>query len=143
MPASHDQRIARKRRREILIGRYVANPLVRTLNKAGLLPKSTAEIETIGRKTGQKRIVPVTVNIDSDRTGAWLISQHGKHSGWGLNIDANPHVRLKYRGKWLAGTARFVPEDDVAARVRTFPKAEQAGLNALKTTPISVRVEFD
>lgn len=137
-----DDRIARKRRREILIGRHIANPLVRALNKTGLLPKSTVEIETIGRKSGQKRIVPVTANVDADRRGAWIISQHGKRSGWALNIDSNPSVRVKHRGEWLDGTARFVPEDDVAARTRTFPTAERIGLNALKTTPISVRVDF-
>ena len=142
MPADHDNRIARKRRREILIGRHVANPLVRALNKTGLLPKSTVELETVGRKSGEKRVVPVTANVDADRRGAWIISQHGTHSGWAHNVGANPNVRLKYRGEWLAGTARFVPEDDVAARVRTFATAERIGLNALKTTPISVRVDF-
>ncbi|MGL6234520.1 MAG: nitroreductase family deazaflavin-dependent oxidoreductase [Segniliparus sp.] len=143
MPADHDQRIARKRRREILIGRHVANPLVRALNKAGLLPKSTVELETVGRKSGQKRVVPVTANVDADRRGAWVISQHGTHSGWAHNVEADPNVRLKYRGEWLAGKARLVPEDDVVARVKTFSKTDQAGLNALKTTPISVRIDFE
>ncbi|MGL4305095.1 MAG: nitroreductase family deazaflavin-dependent oxidoreductase [Mycobacteriaceae bacterium] len=141
------QRAIKKFHRERIVGRYFANPLTLGLAKIGIRPAIMAELETIGRKSGQPRVVPVSVNVDS--TGAWLISQHGRRAGWAYNITDNPKVRLKHRGKWLSGTAEFHPEDDVDARGRTFMKGKigsqlsSVTLKALQSDPISVRITFD
>lgn len=142
-PAS--DKTLRKFKLERAVGRYIANPAVRTLNNLGLRISLATEIETIGRKTGQVRRVPVSAVFDTD--GAWVISQHGKRSGWGLNITANPTVRIRQGDRWRTGIAEFRHDDDVAARARTFgPKAlagvTAAGFQALQSTPISVRITF-
>ncbi|WP_433601449.1 nitroreductase family deazaflavin-dependent oxidoreductase [Nocardia sp. CA-135953] len=112
----------------------------------GIRSSMIAELETIGAKSGQPRLVPVTVSIDDD--GAWLISQHGHRAGWARNIAANPQVRLRQGSRWYAGTAAFVPDDDVVARARSFAKGSAAEsatawtIKALESDPISVRITF-
>ncbi|MFI9401241.1 nitroreductase/quinone reductase family protein [Nocardia sp. NPDC052316] len=136
----------RKFRRERLIGRYLANPAVGLLDRLGIRSALLAELETTGAKTGRPRRVPVTVSIDEQ--GAWLISQHGRRSGWARNIVADPKVRLRQGKRWYTGTAAFVPDDDVVARARSFAKgrvpesAAEWTMKALESDPISVRITF-
>ncbi|WP_405160981.1 nitroreductase family deazaflavin-dependent oxidoreductase [Nocardia sp. NBC_01499] len=136
----------RKFRRERLIGRYLANPAVGLLDRIGIRSALLAELETTGAKTGQPRRVPVTVSVDDQ--GAWLISQHGRRSGWARNIVADPKVRLRQGKRWYTGTAAFVPDDDVIARARSFAKgrvpesAAEWTMKALESDPISVRITF-
>ncbi|WP_204081700.1 nitroreductase/quinone reductase family protein [Mycobacterium riyadhense] len=129
-----------KFRRERAFGRYVLNPVVKGLSKLGVRTAMAAELETIGRKTGQVRRVPVSAQFD--HKGAWVISQHGTRSGWGRNIVDNPNVRLRQGNRWRAGTATLRPDDDVVARGRKFGRVGATVVRALETTPVSVRIEF-
>ncbi|MGQ0482850.1 MAG: nitroreductase/quinone reductase family protein [Pseudonocardia sp.] len=136
-----------KFRFERLVGRYLANPAVAALDRMGIRPPMIAELETTGRRSAIPRRVPVAVTVDAD--GAWLIAQHGRRSGWGHNIDADPRVRLGLRDGWRTGTAVFVDADDVTARAESFARrpaarrAARTAFRALQSTPISVRVTFD
>lgn len=136
----------RKFRRERLIGRYVANPAVTLLGRLGVRTTFATELATVGRKTGQQRRVPVSARFDD--TGAWVISQHGRRSGWALNIVDEPNVFIRQRDRWRMGTARFVPEDDPEARAKTFASRPvfapivTAAFRALQSDPISVRIDF-
>ncbi|WP_280234930.1 nitroreductase family deazaflavin-dependent oxidoreductase [Nocardia cyriacigeorgica] len=131
---------------ERAVGRYIANPTVRALGRIGVTTSAAAELETIGRKSGLPRRVPVSARFDD--TGAWLISQHGTRSGWALNVGAEPNIRIRQGNRWRTGTAVLRPDDDVIARARAFaPHPLLAGLSAatfraLQTDPISVRVTF-
>ncbi|MEH3156016.1 MAG: nitroreductase family deazaflavin-dependent oxidoreductase [Gordonia paraffinivorans] len=137
---------ARKFRVERAVGRRVANPTVRALGRLGIRTSLATEIETTGRKTGLRRRVPVTAAFDT--TGAWVISQHGRRSGWGANIAADPAVSIRQGDRWRSGTAAFVPDDDVRARAATFASHPAlrplavAVARATATTPISVRISF-
>lgn len=137
---------ARKFQLERAIGRHVANPTVRALGRLGVRTSLATEIETTGRKTGLRRRVPVSAAFDS--TGAWVISQHGRRSGWGANIASNATVSIRQGDRWRRGTAAFVPDDDVRARAATFathPALEPLAVavaRASATTPISVRITF-
>ncbi|MFI6867444.1 nitroreductase family deazaflavin-dependent oxidoreductase [Nocardia sp. NPDC050406] len=147
-PASRSEadKLARKFRRERAVGRYVMNPTVRALDRIGVRTALAAEIETIGRKSGAPRRVPVSVLFDDE--GAWMICQHGLRSGWGRNISANPNIRVRQGDRWRTGVAELLPDDDVVARARTFaPHPALAPLArtmfaALETTPVTVRVTF-
>ena len=77
--SDHDKTL-RKFRRERAVGRLL-NPAVKGLSKLGLRTALATELETVGRKTGQVRRVPVSAQFDHD--GAWIISQHGTRSGLG------------------------------------------------------------
>lgn len=139
-------RTIRKFRIERAVGRYVANPLVSALTRVGVTTSLATELETIGRRTGQRRIVPVSAAFDD--TGAWVISQHGTRSGWAINVGADPTVRIRQGRRWRSGTAQFVPDDKVADRVRTFApnplfaSLTAASFRALQSDPISVRITF-
>ncbi|MBO0852842.1 MAG: nitroreductase family deazaflavin-dependent oxidoreductase [Nocardia sp.] len=128
------------------VGRYIANPAVRALSRAGIDIVMLTELETTGRKTGLARVIPVAASFDDD--GAWVISQHGTRSGWGANITADPEVRIRRGKQWRTGHAHFVHDDDVEARARSFstnPIASVLGaatFAALQTTPVSVRITF-
>lgn len=141
-----DKRARRKFLFERGVGRYVANPTVRALRRLGIDTALATELETIGRKSGALRLVPIAAAFDE--SGAWVISQHGTRSGWTANITADPQVRIRQGGAWRTGTAQLVPDDDVDARARTFATHPAfAGLTAatfraLQSAPISVRITF-
>jgi deazaflavin-dependent oxidoreductase (nitroreductase family) len=130
----------RKFRRERAIGHYLLNPAVKGLSKLGLRTAMATELETIGRKTGQVRRVPVSAQFDDN--GVWIISQHGTRSGWGRNIVDNPNVRLRQGSQWRTGVATLRPDDDVVARGRKFGRLGAKMVKALETTPLSVRIDF-
>jgi deazaflavin-dependent oxidoreductase (nitroreductase family) len=140
MTSTNEDKTLRKFRRERAVGRYLLNPAVKGLSRLGVRTAMATELETIGRKTGQARRVPVSAQFDD--TGAWLISQHGTRSGWGRNIADEPNIRLRQGNQWRAGVATFRPDDDVVARGRKFGRIGAKMVKALETTPVSVRIQF-
>jgi deazaflavin-dependent oxidoreductase (nitroreductase family) len=140
MTNTHDDKTLRKFRRERAAGRYLMNPTVKVLSRLGLRTALATELETVGRKTGQVRRVPVSAQFDNQ--GAWVISQHGTRSGWGKNLVENPNIRVRRGNKWHAGVATFRPDDDVVARGRKFGRLGAKVVKALETTPVSVRIDF-
>ena len=145
-PTSTTAAAVRKFRRERIIGRYFANPTVALLGRLGMRTTFATELETTGRKSGERRRVPVSANFDE--SGAWVISQHGRRSGWALNVEADPKVLIRQRNRWRAGVARFEPDDDPAIRASTFATSRlmaplvRATFRALQSDPISVRIDF-
>ena len=137
-----------KRRWEILIGRYTANPLMRGMFKLGITPPGMALVETVGRRTGAIRHTPVVAHAADEKT-LWLIAQHGAHAGWVRNFQESPRVRVRLGRSWQAGTAELVPEDDVKARIRTFSSSAVgraitgASFRALESQPVSVRITLE
>lgn len=140
MTNTSDTKTLQKFRRERAVGRYVLNPVVKGLSKLGVHTALATELETVGRKTGRLRRVPVSVRFDDD--GAWLICQHGTRSGWGRNIVDNPNVRVRQGNRWRTGVATFRPDDDVVARGRQFGRLGATVVKALEATPVSVRIDF-
>jgi deazaflavin-dependent oxidoreductase (nitroreductase family) len=140
MTGTNEQKTLRKFRRERAVGRYLLNPAVKALSALGMRTAMAAELETIGRKTGQARRVPVSAQFDDG--GAWVICQHGTRSGWGRNIADNPNIRLRQGNQWRAGVAAFRPDDDVVARARKFGRLGARMVKALETAPVSVRIDF-
>jgi deazaflavin-dependent oxidoreductase (nitroreductase family) len=140
MASTNQNKTLRKFRRERALGRYLLNPAVKGLSRLGVRTTMATELETIGRKTGQIRRVPVSAQFDNN--GAWVISQHGSRSGWGRNIADNPNIRMRQGNQWRAGVATFKPDDDVVARGRKFGRLAAKVTKALETTPVSVRIDF-
>ena len=139
MTNTDDDKTLRKFRRERAVGRLL-NPAVKGLSRIGLRTAMATELETVGRKSGQARRVPVSAQFDN--CGAWIISQHGTRSGWGRNIADNPNVHVRQGSKWRPGVANFRPDDDVVARARKFGRVAAKVVKALETTPVSVRIDF-
>jgi deazaflavin-dependent oxidoreductase (nitroreductase family) len=136
-----------KRRWEILIGRYTANPMMRGLFKLGITPPGMALVETIGRRSGAVRQTPVAYTPDGDTL--WLIAQHGEHAGWVRNFQASPQIRVRLGRRWRTGTAELLPDDDVKARIRTFSDSAvgraitAATFRALESQPVTVRIQLE
>lgn len=111
--------------RERAFNNRVVNPVMIALITHGLGPPTYAVLETTGRKTGRKRLVPVASGLDGD--AFWLISARGEKGSYVHNIRANPRVRVIARPARLrdglrtrsrTGTAHPVPGDDAHARHR-------------------------
>jgi deazaflavin-dependent oxidoreductase (nitroreductase family) len=107
----------------LLIQNRVVNRLVRVLLDVGLGPPTYALLETVGRRTGRPRRVPVANGLQGDTF--WLIAAMGERAQYVRNIKANPRVRIKARParlrngmrmRWLSGTAHPLPEDDARKR---------------------------
>ena len=137
-----------KRRWEILIGRYTANPAMRGLFKLGITPPGMALVETIGRRSGAVRHTPVAYTPGVKDT-LWLIAQHGEHAGWVRNFQASPQIRVRLGRRWRTGTAELLPDDDVKARIRTFSDSAvgravtAATFRALESQPVTVRIQLE
>lgn len=82
--------------------------------RAGIAPRSFALLETIGNKTGRRRLTPVGNGLDGEVF--WLVSELGLASGYARNLQANPRVRVKVGLRWFDGVASVVPDDDGWAR---------------------------
>jgi deazaflavin-dependent oxidoreductase (nitroreductase family) len=137
-----------KRRWEILIGRYTANPMMRGMFKLGITPPGMALVETIGRRSGAVRHTPVAYTPGEDDT-LWLIAQHGEHAGWVRNFQASPQIRVRLGRHWRTGSAELLPDDDVKARIRTFSDSAvgraitAATFRALESQPVTVRIQLE
>ncbi len=137
-----------KRRYEILIGRYTANPLMRGMFRLGITPPGMALVETIGRRTGAVRQTPVIAYTPDGQT-LWLIAQHGEHAGWVRNFLASPKVRVRLGRHWRTGTAELLPDDDVKVRIDTFSSnavgraVTSATFRALESQPVTVRIQLE
>ncbi len=135
----------RKFKFERTMGRIVMNPVVAALDRVGIRPALVVELETVGRKSGEPRRVPLAGRIDGN--DLWVISQHGRRAGWAYNIAANPNIRVRVNNQWRTGTATFEPDDDVRARARSFGgtgkfsrSATALTMRAMESDPISVRI---
>jgi len=98
-------------------------------------------LETTGRKSGQPRVTAVGGRVVDN--AFWLVSEHGAHSDYVKNIQANPAVRLRLRGKWHSGTAHLMPDDDPIARLRKLPGVNSAMVRTMGTDLLTVRVDLD
>ncbi len=106
----------------------VANPLMRRLPIQTLL-------ETTGRKSGEPRRTPLGGSAVGDQF--WFVSEFGEKSQYVKNIQANPKVRVRLRGRWHSGTAHLVPDDDPQARLRTLPQLNSFGVRTFGTNLLS------
>jgi deazaflavin-dependent oxidoreductase (nitroreductase family) len=118
------------------------NRMVRAALRRGLAPRAFALLETRGRRTGAPRHTPVGNGLAGDTF--WVIAAHGRQADWVRNLEAEPRVRVRVGGRWRAGTAVPLPDDDPAARSRTLPHRWDALVGrAMASAPLTVRIDLD
>jgi deazaflavin-dependent oxidoreductase (nitroreductase family) len=122
---------ALKRRIVHNVQRLAVNPVGRKL--------PVTMLETTGRKTRQPRHTAVGGRVVDDQF--WMVSEHGDHSHYVLNIKADPRVRIG--GHWRAGTAHLLPDDDPVARLKLLPGLNSAAVKLMGTELLTVRVDLD
>ncbi|TNC27781.1 nitroreductase/quinone reductase family protein [Amycolatopsis alkalitolerans] len=98
-------------------------------------------LETTGRVSGLPRRTP----IGGRRAGHefWLVSEHGGRSQYVRNIEKDPRVRVRLRGRWYPGVAHLLPDDDPVARLRALPRMNSAAVRAVGTDLLTIRVDLE
>lgn len=124
---------AAKRRIVHTVQRLVVNPVGRKL--------PVTMLETTGRKSGQPRHTVVGGRVVDNQF--WMVSEHGEHSHYVLNIKANPQVRVRIDGHWRTGTAHLLPDDDPRARLSQLPGMNSAVVKLMGSELLTIRVDLD
>ncbi|MFI7008687.1 nitroreductase/quinone reductase family protein [Streptomyces sp. NPDC050145] len=114
--------------------RRVANPLSLKLPGQVL-------VETTGRTSGLPRRTPVGGRRIGD--SFWFVSEFGLKSQYVRNIQADPKVRVRIRGRWYEGTAQLLPDDDARARLRALPRMNSSAVRAFGIDLLTIRVDLD
>jgi deazaflavin-dependent oxidoreductase (nitroreductase family) len=132
-----------RRRFNSALAKYGVNPVVRAMFALRLPVPGTAILETTGRRSGEPRRTPVTNGLDGDTF--WIVAEHGERAAYVRNLRADPRVRVRIGRRWRTGTAEPLPADDWRARQRQpyLKKMNSAVVRAMKTTPMTVRVDLD
>jgi deazaflavin-dependent oxidoreductase (nitroreductase family) len=131
-----------KRRLSTFLTVKLVNPVVRRLAERGLAGGSVALLETTGRKSGQPRVTPVGNGLRGREF--WVVTEHGWASSYVKNIQADPRVRVKVGRRWMAGTARILPDDDPYERMRVLGRrANDATVRLVGTEHLVIRVDLD
>ena len=133
------------------VQRYLINPPVRLLLRAGLMPLGYALLETRGRVTGLPRTTPVGNGLQGGTF--WVIAEHGLQAGYVRNIQRCPHVRVRlrrgWRFVWMTGTAHLLPADDPYARQRRLSRwhplraLNLAVVRIMGTHLLTIRIDLD
>jgi len=58
------------------------------------------------------------------------------------NIERDPRVRVKVGGRWLAGTAHVMPEDDPLKRQDTLDPTTAREVRMMGTDLLTVRIDL-
>lgn len=127
-----------KRRVSRALGKYVVNPVVKLV--AGYVPW-WALLETTGRKSGKPRRNPVGNGLMGDEF--WIVAEHGHDAGYVRNIKAYPQVRVRVGGRWRAGIANILQDDNPRERQRSLRPVNAALVRAMGTNLLTVRVDLD
>jgi deazaflavin-dependent oxidoreductase (nitroreductase family) len=133
---------ALKRRASKFASVRLLNPVMVRLLEAGLVPRGWALLETTGRRSGEPRRVPVGDGLRGERF--WIVAEHGRHADYVRNLETDPRVRVKVRGRWRTGTAHVLPDEDPRALLRALRRPlNDAGLLLMATEPLVVRIDLD
>lgn len=121
--------------------RYVLNPPVKLATFLGLVP-GYAIIETVGRSTGRRR--RTVVGVHQEDGTLWIVAEQGRWAGYVRNLEAQPRVRVRLRGRWRQGMAQVVEDDEPRARLRSFGrKAHAWSVLSFGTELASVRIDLE
>jgi len=81
------------------------------------------------------------------------VAEHGMKAGYVLNIERNPHVRLKLRdglrARWHTGTAHLLSDDDPRERQRWLADRvpgsakNAAAVRLFGTQLLTIRIDLD
>lgn len=129
------------------VQKRLLNPVVRPLLERGVRIPGYAVLETTGRKSGLPRRTPVGDGLDGDTF--WIIAEHGRRAAYVRNIEANPRVRVRVRGKWRTGTAVPMPDDDPLERQRImgehnrWARSNARAVRTFGTDLMTVRIDLD
>lgn len=121
----------------VLLFWRLVNPIIRPLT--GLAPWWVL-VETTGRNSGKTRRTPLAAG-PRDSDAMLVIAVHGRNSGWVLNAEANPQVRVRHNGRWRVAQAEVLAWDP--DMVKTFNLYARSGPLVTSRNPVLVRFTYD
>jgi deazaflavin-dependent oxidoreductase (nitroreductase family) len=134
-----------------VLQKYLFNPPVKFMFAIGLAMPGRALLETIGRKSGKPRRIPVGIGLVGRQF--WIVAEHGQNAAYVRNIEKNPHVRLKLReglgSRWHTGMAHVMPDDDPRERqvwLKTQLPSSASNAAAVRffgTQLLTIRIDLD
>jgi deazaflavin-dependent oxidoreductase (nitroreductase family) len=125
-------------RRWVIAYQRVFMALYRPL--AGVVP-GWAVVETIGRRTGQPRRTPVGGRLCGDTF--WLVAGNRSRSQYVKNIEANPTVRVRARGRWHTGTAQVLAHENARRQLMTMNPINSVFIWIAGTDLATIRIDLD
>jgi len=128
-----------KRRRIVLLQRYLLNPPMKAAVWLGLV-RGHMIVETTGRVTGRRR--RTVVGCFADGGTLWVVAEQGRRAGYVRNLEAGPSVRVRIKRHWRPATARIVDDDDPLARLAHFPDAHARLVQRAGTSLLSIRFDL-
>jgi deazaflavin-dependent oxidoreductase (nitroreductase family) len=133
-----------ERKRKLVTAMQVKllNPPMRALAARGLAP-GVALLETTGRKSGEPRRTPISNGLERGTNTFWIVAEMGRKAAYVRNIEANPRVRIRVRGRWRTGRAELLEDDDPRARLRSISRLNAAGVKAMGAELLVLRVDLD
>jgi len=140
--ASPGDATSRKRRLVTALQVKLLNPPVKALAARGLAP-GVALLETTGRKSGEPRRTPVSDGLEPDTNTFWIVAEQGRKASYVRNMEADPHVHVRVRGRWRSGVATVLQDEDPQARLPSISRLNAAGIRAMGTELLVVRVDLD
>jgi deazaflavin-dependent oxidoreductase (nitroreductase family) len=130
-----------KRQVSKLVTVRLVNPLVRPVLEHARLP-GWALLETTGRRSGQPRRVPLGDGLRGN--AFWIVTEHGWSADYVKNIQADPRVRVKARGRWRSGKAHILADDDANTRLRWLRRpVNDSMLKLVGTEQLTIRVDLE
>ncbi len=133
---------ARKARLVTAFQVRVLNRPIRALAARGLVP-GVALLQTTGRKSGQPRRTPVSNGLDGETNTFWIVAEQGRKAAYVRNMEADPRVRIRVRGRWRDGVATLLDDEDPVVRLRSISRLNAAGVRAMGTALLVIRVDLD
>jgi deazaflavin-dependent oxidoreductase (nitroreductase family) len=133
--------VAGKREIVTAFQKRVLNPVVRRAVERDWAPPGYAILETVGRRSGVARRTPVGDGRHGDTF--WIVAEYGRRAAYVRNIEANPRVRVLTGGRWRAGTAHVMPEDDPRERQRDLPRLNAFVVRTVGTDLLTIRIDLD
>jgi len=134
--------VERKRQLVTAIQVKLLNPPIRALAARGLAP-GVALLETTGRTSGVPRRTPVSHGLERGTNTFWIVAEMGRKAAYVRNIEADPRVRIRLRKGWREGTAHLLDGADARGRLKTLSRLNAAGVRAMGTELLVVRVDLD
>ena len=92
---------------------------------AGLAALDVCDLRTLGRVSGQPRVVEIWFAADGDRV--FLLSGGGDAANWVRNLQANPDVWLLFGERSYRGRARTIEGEPDEALARRLLAAKYQG----------------
>jgi len=117
------------------------------LRRLAQLP--VCDLETMGRRSGQPRVIEIWFAADPERPRLYLLSGGRERAHWVRNIRAEPRVRVGLGDAWFGGTAGEIeggPADGLARRLLAAKYqgwAEGRPLSAWARESLPIAVDLD